>query len=77
MEVNPWMNARRVFSVALAMEITLRRVAPDEACGECRRRKPVGLHLEAQQSFVEDTIQASLNCVLGLNTPERFMITAR
>ena len=32
--VNPWMNARRVPSVALAKEGTLRRVPPYEACGE-------------------------------------------
>ncbi len=76
-DVNPWMNARRVFSVALVKEDMLRRVAPDEACGGCHGRKPVGLHLGAQQFFVEDTIQASINCALGLNTPETFMITAR
>ncbi len=50
--VNPWMNARRLFFLAFAKENTLRRVAPDEACGGCRGRKPVGLHLEAQQSSV-------------------------
>ncbi len=43
--VNPWMNARRVSSVALAKDDTLRRVAPDEACGGCHGRKPAGLHL--------------------------------
>ncbi len=43
-DVNPWMNARRVFSVALVKEDMLRRVAPDEACGGCHGRKPVGLH---------------------------------
>ena len=35
--VNPWMNARWVPSVALAKEGTLRRVPPDEACGEVPR----------------------------------------
>jgi hypothetical protein len=39
------MNARMVSSVALAEEDTLRRVAPDEACGGCHGRMPVGLHL--------------------------------
>ena len=42
--INPWMNARRVSSEALAKEDTLWRVAPDEACGRCHGRKPVGLH---------------------------------
>ena len=42
--INPWMNVRRVSSVALAKEDPLRRVAPDEACGGCHGRKPVGLH---------------------------------
>jgi hypothetical protein len=41
--INPWMNARRVSSVALAKDDTLRRVAPDEACGEYHGRKPVVL----------------------------------
>ena len=35
--VNPWLNARWVPSVALAKEGTLRRVPPDEACGEVPR----------------------------------------
>jgi len=35
--VNPWMNARRVPSVALAKEGMLRRVPPDEMCGEVPR----------------------------------------
>ena len=35
--VNPWMNARRVPSVALAKEGTLQRVPPYEACGEVPR----------------------------------------
>jgi hypothetical protein len=39
--VNPWMNARWVPSVALAKEGTLRRVPPDEECGEVPR--PPGL----------------------------------
>jgi hypothetical protein len=42
--INPWMSASRVSSVALAKDDTLRRVAPDEACGGCHGRKPVGLH---------------------------------
>lgn len=41
---NPWMSARRVSSEDLAKEDTLWRVAPDEACGGCHGRKPVGLH---------------------------------
>ena len=55
--VSPWMNTRRVSSVALAKDDTLRhaahrlrptgrRVAPDEACRGCHGRKPVGLHSE-------------------------------
>ncbi len=43
-DVIPWMNARRIFSVALAKEDMLRRVAPDEACGGRHGRMPVGLH---------------------------------
>jgi hypothetical protein len=43
--INLWMNARRVSSVALAKDDTLRRVSPDEACGGCHGRKPVGLHV--------------------------------
>src|SRR3990170_8470110 len=35
--VSPWMNARRVPPVALAEERSLRRVPPDEACGEVPR----------------------------------------
>jgi len=35
--VSPWMNARWVPSVALAKEGTLRRVPPDDACGEVPR----------------------------------------
>jgi hypothetical protein len=35
--VSHWMNARRVPSVALAEEGSLRRVPPDEACGEVPR----------------------------------------
>jgi hypothetical protein len=45
--INPWMNARRVSSVALAEEDTLRRVTPDEVCGGCHGNKPVGLHQRA------------------------------
>jgi hypothetical protein len=48
--VNPWKNARRVPSVALAKDDTLRRVAPDEACGGCHGRKPVGLHFLTRKS---------------------------
>ncbi len=40
--INPWTNARRVSPVALAKEDTLRRVTPDEACGGCHGRRPVG-----------------------------------
>jgi len=35
--VNPWMNAKWVPSVALAKEGALRRVPPDDACGEVPR----------------------------------------
>ena len=35
--VNPWMNARWVPAVAWAKGGTLRRVPPDEACGEVPR----------------------------------------
>ncbi len=35
---------RRVSPVALAKEDTFRRVTPDEACGGCHGRRPVGLH---------------------------------
>jgi hypothetical protein len=42
--INPWMNARRVSSVALAKENTLRRVAPDEGCGGCHGREAMELY---------------------------------
>ncbi len=50
------MNARRVSSLALAKDDTLRRVAPDEACGVCQGRKPVGFTLLALRSTREDPV---------------------